>query len=300
VMLTETVTAFNAAYPTTIYSGSAVTVDGQWTTGTAMAEWIDAATPAGVPASFTFRDKYAASFTGGALKVFENSLIEFFTDNTNDSGDYVQICYDNNATGASAPKAGDLRIDIIGHTGTVVTYNGTGTGWAPVNISSSIAFAQKLTTSPLNSNNHWITEFQIEKQGVSLQMVNAIRIAVYDASNPSAGVQAFPPASQQDVPSGWSQGNVGSGSFLPAVRATAFTSVTVLPGWTWYFFVHSLGGVGSLTYQWCDVSGNVTGQTSMVMAATKNAPGVYQFYCNVTDSVGQRVKTTNVTLTVLG
>jgi hypothetical protein len=182
----------------------------------------------------------------------------------------------------------------------MVTYNGTGTDWAPVNISSSIAMAQTLNVSSLSSTPHWITEFQIEKQGVSLQMVNAIRIAVYDASNPSQGVLAFPPASQQDVPSGWSQVLVGTGSFLPAVRATAFTSVTVLPGWTWYFFVHGLGGVGSLTYQWCDASGNITGQTSMVMAATKNAPGVYQFYCNVTDSVGQRVKTTNITLTVLG
>jgi hypothetical protein len=300
LIFTEAAIAYNPTFPTTIYSGNAITIDGRWTSGTAMAEWIDAATPAGIPASFTFRDKYSVSFTGGALKVFENSLVEFFTDTTNDAGDYVQICYDNNATGAAAPKPGDLRIDIIGHSGTVVTYNGTGTGWAPVNISSSIVMAQTLSTSPLSSTAHWITEFQIEKQGVSLQMVNAIRIAVYDASNPSAGVMAFPPASQQDVPSGWSQVNVGTGSFLPAVRATAFSSVTVLPGWTWYFFVHGLGGVGSLTYQWVDTSGNITGQTSMVLAVTKNAPGVYQFYCNVTDSVGQRLKTTNITMTVLG
>lgn len=298
LMCTEMAVAYNPAYPTTIYSGTAVTVDGQWTPR-AMAEWVDAATPAGIPASFTFRDKYSVAFVGG-LKVYDNNLIEFFTDNTNDPDDYVQICWDNNATGAAAPKPGDLRIDIIGHSGTVVTYNGTGTGWAPVNISSSIAMAQTLSTSPLNSNPHWITEFQIEKQGVSLQMVNAIRIAVYDASNPSAGVLAFPPASERDVPSGWSQVLVGTGSFLPAVRATAFTSVTVLPGWTWYFFVHGTGGVKPLNYQWCDALGNITGQTSMVLAVTKNTPGVYQFYCNVTDSVGQRVKTTNITMTVLG
>jgi hypothetical protein len=297
LMCTEMAIAYNPAYPTTIYSGTAPTIDGTWTPRT-MAEWIDAATPAGIPASFTFRDKYSVAFVGGALKVYENSLIEFFTDNTNDAGDYVQICYDNNATGAAAPKPGDLRIDIIGHSGTVVTYNGTGTGWAPVNISSSIVVAQTLSASPLSSTPHWITEFQIEKQSVSLQMVNAIRIAVYDASNPSAGVKAFPPASQQDVPSGWSQVLVGTGTFLPAVQARAFTNVAVIPGWTWYFFVQGTGGVGALKYQWYDAAGPIAGQASMVLPVTKNAPGTYQFFCNVTDSVGQTVNSNNVTLTV--
>jgi hypothetical protein len=296
LMCTEMAIAYNTAYPTTIYSGNAPTIDGYWTPGT-MAEWIDAATPSGIPASFTFRDKYSVAFSGG-LKVYENSLVEFFSDNTNDSGDYVQICYDNNATGAAAPKPGDLRIDIVGHNGTVITYNGTGTGWAPVNISSSIKMAQTLNVSTLKNTAHWITEFQIEKQGVSLQMVNAIRIAVYDASNPSAGVIAFPPASQQDVPSGWSQVGVGTGTFLPAVQARAFTNVAVLPGWTWWFFVQGTGGVGALTYQWYDVSGPIAGQTSMLLPMAKNTPGTYSFFCRVTDSVGQVINSNNVTLTV--
>jgi hypothetical protein len=294
----ELAIGYDPAYPTTIYSGNAITVDGYWTPGP-MAEWIDAATPAGIPAGFTFRDKYSVAFSGG-LKVYDNNLIEFFTDNTNDAGDYVQVCWDNNATGAAAPKPGDLRIDIIGHNGTVVTYNGTGTGWTPVNITSSLKVAQTLNVSSLSSTPHWITEVQIEKQGVSLQMVNAIRIAVYDASNPSAGVKAFPPASQQDVPNGWSRVGVGTGSFLPPVRATAFTSVTVLPGWSWNFFVHSSGGIGARTYQWYDASGVIAGQTSMVLTVSKNTPGTYAFFCKVTDSVGQTANSQNVTLTVLG
>jgi hypothetical protein len=288
--------AFNSAYPTTIYGGNqAVTLDGKWTTKT---EWIDASTSPGIPASFTFRNKYTVAFSGG-LKVYEWYLIEFFGDNTNDTGDYIQICYDNNATSASAPKAGDLRIDYVGHSGNVSikTYNGTGTGWAVANL-SDVTVAQTLTTSTLYSSPHWITEVRVEKQVNSLQMVNAIRVAVYDASNPSAGVTAFPPASQQDVPSGWSQVGVGTGSFLPAVQARAFTNVAVLPGWTWYFFVQGTGGVGSLTYQWYDASGILTGQTQMLLPVTKNAPGTYTFYCNVTDSVGQTVNSNNVTMTV--
>jgi predicted secreted protein len=82
--------------------------------------------------------------------------------------------------------------------------------------------------------------------------------------------------------------------------ASAFTSVSVLPGWTWTFFVHSNGGVGAHTYQWYDTSGPLAGQTSMVLPVAKNAPGTYTFYCKVTDSEGTSANSNNVTLTVMG
>ena len=158
--------------------------------------------------------------------------------------------------------------------------------------------AQTLNTSRLNSNPHWITEFRIEKQANGLGMNNGIRIAVYDASNPSAGVIAYPPNSQQDVPNSYSLNSYTSSSNLLTLTATAFTSVTVYQGWTWWFFVQSQGGVEPITYQWYDASGPIAGQTSMVVPVTKNTPGVYSFYCRVSDSEGQAVNTNNVTMTV--
>jgi len=306
VMYTETVTASNPTYPTTIYyakwnSG----INGYWNNRT---EWSDAASPSGLPANLVFRNKWSVTFTGGVLKVYEWYLIEFFGDNTNDTDDYVQICYDSNATGSAAPKATqgnattpDLRIDFVGHAGnaSIKTYVGTGTGWALGTVNDTI-IAQTLNTSRLNSNPHWITEFRIEKQANGLGMNNGIRVAVYDASNASAGVIAYPPTSQQDVPNSYSLNSYSSSSNLPTLTATAFTSVTVLPGWTWWFFVHSLGGVGPITYQWYDGSTLLAAQTSMVLPVTKNTPGTYNLYCQVSDSEGQVVNTRNVTMTVLG
>jgi len=296
----ETVTASNPAYPTTIYSQKwASGINGYWDNRT---EWSDAAAPSGLPANLVFRNKWTVSFTGGVLKVYESYLVEFFSDNTDDPGDYVQICYDSNATSSSAPKATptpDLRWDYVGHNGTLVTYVGTGTGWTPATLNDTI-IAQTLNVSRLNSNPHWITEFRIEKQANALGMYNGIRIAVYDASNPSAGVIAYPPTSEQDVPNSYSLNSFSTSSPLPTLTATAFQSVTVLPGWTWWFFVHSRGGVRPITYQWYDASGPLAGQTSMVLPVTKNTPGAYSFFCRVTDSEGQVVNTGNITMTVIG
>jgi hypothetical protein len=299
-MYTETVTASNPAYPTTIYSAKWNSgINGYWDNRT---EWSDAASPSGLPANLVFRNKWSVTFTGGVLKVYEWYLIEFFGDNTNDSGDYVQICYDSNATGNAAPKGGatpDLRIDYVGHAGnsSIKTYVGTGTGWALGTVNDTL-MAQTLNTSRLNSNPHWITEFRIEKQANGLGMNNGIRIAVYDASNPSAGVIAYPPTSQQDVPNSYSLNSYTSSSNLPTLTATAFTDVKVYAGWTWWFFVQSQGGVEPVTYQWYDASGPLAGQTSMVVPVTKNTPGTYVFYCRVSDSEGQAVNTNNVTMTV--
>jgi hypothetical protein len=82
--------------------------------------------------------------------------------------------------------------------------------------------------------------------------------------------------------------------------ATAFTSVTVLPGWTWYFFVHSNGGTYPYTYQWYEAGTLMQGQTSMVLSVTKTTPGTYWFYCKVTDAQGMVVASNSVTMIVMG
>ena len=92
--------------------------------------------------------------------------------------------------------------------------------------------------------------------------------------------------------------SAGNAPALPA--ATAFSSVTVLRGWTWYFFVHSNGGAAPYTYQWYEGTTPVAGQTSMVLPVTKTTTGSYTFYCKVTDAQGMTVTSSSVTLTVIG
>jgi acetyl esterase/lipase len=84
------------------------------------------------------------------------------------------------------------------------------------------------------------------------------------------------------------------------LAASAFSSVTVLRGWTWWFFVHSSGGVAPYTYQWYENTSLLTGQTAMVLPVTKTATGTYTFYCKVTDAQGIAVNSNNVILTVIG
>ncbi len=83
------------------------------------------------------------------------------------------------------------------------------------------------------------------------------------------------------------------------LSASAFGSATVWPGWTWYFVVHGIGGVAPYTFQWYEGATLLQGQTAMVLAVTKNAPGAYTFYCKVTDSRGNVTNSNNVTLTVV-
>ncbi len=82
--------------------------------------------------------------------------------------------------------------------------------------------------------------------------------------------------------------------------ASAFTSVTVLPGWTWNFFAHSNGGVGPYSFQWYEGTALLQGQTSMVLTVTKTVPGTYTFYCKVIDAEGTTANSNAVTLTVIG
>jgi pimeloyl-ACP methyl ester carboxylesterase len=87
-------------------------------------------------------------------------------------------------------------------------------------------------------------------------------------------------------------------SQLVGLKATAFSDVTVLSGWTWWFFVHSKGGVEAVTYQWYEGTTLLQGQTSMVLPVTKSTPGTYTFYCRITDSEAATTNSNAVTLTV--
>ncbi len=181
----------------TYYLQNTVTLDGRWTSDT---EWTD-----GLPTSFgtgtaVFRSKwYLASFD--PLLVNQYIIVEILNDNTNDTGDYWQFCFDGDESGGSTPQSGDLRIDIIGHT-TLIAYQGNGTGWTQVSAPASFQWRNTINASPHSSTPHWICEIIIDKISFGIGADYWLRIAVYDASNAAAGVRAWPPTSR-DVPNDW-------------------------------------------------------------------------------------------------
>lgn len=198
-----------AGYSITVYGGTDSTIDGKWTTN---GEWDDAAT-AYITQSGLFRVKYYSTYP---TEVHDEFLVEFFTDNTNDPEDYIRICYDCAAGGGTAPQTDDIRIDYVGH-GTVITYKGTGTGWVAATL-TDITVAESLSVSKLNGTNpHWTAEFRIAKIANGPDINNAIRVAMYDASNPSAGVQSWPPAnlSSQDVPNDYGSDPADTSNPIP-------------------------------------------------------------------------------------
>jgi len=172
------------------------TFDGEWTSPD---EWTDGPLiQLSEDASFTYVMSYSDV-------MYSQFLIEFFSDDTDDAEDYWQICIDPSDGGGSAPQAGYGRIDIIGHTD-IVCYEGDGTGWTEIPVESDITWVDSISDSPWNSTPHWILELQFDKQANVMQFTqppNGLRIAVYDASNSEAGVQAWPPGSSADVPDEW-------------------------------------------------------------------------------------------------
>jgi len=89
-------------------------------------------------------------------------------------------------------------------------------------------------------------------------------------------------------------------SHMSTLDVTAFSSVTLLSGWKWNFFVHNLDGNAPYTYQWYEGLNPIQGQTWMVLPVTKSTPGTYSFYCRVTDRDGTTTTSNAVTLTIIG
>jgi dienelactone hydrolase len=84
-----------------------------------------------------------------------------------------------------------------------------------------------------------------------------------------------------------------------APAASAFGSVTVMAGQTWYFFAHSSSNLGTCTYQWYEGTTLLTGQTSMVLPIAKTAAGTYTYTCKIKDNEGTTANSNTVTLTVI-
>lgn len=198
--------AYMAGYQNTNFQALTTPVtDGRWTT---TAEWTDAAVPPNLPSppSFHWRQKWA--WPGNIIQHF---LVEFFTDNTNDTGDYLQLCYDRNANGGTAPQSDDIMIEYVGHRiSGVSVYRGNGTGWVKFTgwtWGTDLFISESLTSTPLNASPHWVIELWLDKSKTEFDISGSgyqpwIRVAVFDASNVEAGVRSWPPSSA-NVPDNW-------------------------------------------------------------------------------------------------
>ncbi len=85
----------------------------------------------------------------------------------------------------------------------------------------------------------------------------------------------------------------------PLLQATAFSNVTMITGWTWWFFAQTTGNVGTLKYQWYEGTTPLAGQTSVACPVSKSAAGKYEYYCQITDADGVTINTNTITLTVV-
>ena len=223
--------AGNPDYSLIEYSAVAqVVVDGEWTTDN---EWVDA------PITEMSDNTYFG------YNVIPNDwimqlIIEIFDDDTDDAGDYWQICIDDNNDGGSVPQADDFRIDIVGHTD-LVFYQGNGAGWEEITPDAGeITWTNAITGTPLESNPHWILELTVRKtvRVAPSTPPTGLRVAVYDASNPGAGVRAWAPDSDPDIPDEW--GVISEFSEDPYVPGNQVATPTFSPAPGTYSSVQSV------------------------------------------------------------
>ncbi|PVX25125.1 MAG: hypothetical protein CW716_08615 [Candidatus Bathyarchaeum sp.] len=173
-------------------------VDGMWTSPD---EWTDSPIT-DMTGNATGQFGYNIDFGTYGL----HWLVEIFTDNTTDEGDYWQICFDDQNTGGSAPDSGDFMIEIVGHT-TMTVYQGNGAGWTEVTPDAGeITWSNTIDASPLNATPHWILEVvESDKTsgsvGIPTQPPTGMRIAAYDANTSTLATWA--PDSSADVPDSW-------------------------------------------------------------------------------------------------
>jgi len=165
-------------------------------------------------------------------------IVEFFSDTTDDPGDFWQFCFDGGQIGGSEPLlAGHRKFEINGHTD-LVYYGGDGMGnWGERTLNpGDIEWANSLSASPTNSTPHWILEFQTDKNSGQPQMgpVWNFYLAAFDASNP--GVHAWPPT-DPDVPETWGIENYSTEP-IPEVLTfgvmVLLSSISVLVGYKYF------------------------------------------------------------------
>jgi hypothetical protein len=215
------------------YAGTAITLDGQWTS---TSEWADAWNEYQFPAA---NARFMYKMVAPDLTTYSMTWLVEFNDATNDAGDKWVICIDGNQDGGTAPQSDDVKMEITGHT-TLQVYVGNGTGWSPSNALNTVPkWSNNLTTSTYIAANHWVLEIYADKAGLGSWGANpppeGLYVGMYDASNPSQGSQGWVawPATSADIPNRW--GSIGTyGTEIPEglslAVAVALSSVAIVIG----------------------------------------------------------------------
>jgi hypothetical protein len=186
-----TVMAAEPGYERTSYLTQVVpTIDGMWTSPD---EWTDGEVT-WIGTDVAFRSTLDSGIT--------RWIVEFYSDTTDDPGDFWRFCIDYGQYGGSSPTG--WKFEITGHNN-IAWYVGMGTGsdWAVYTVNEGeMDWANSLSASPTNSTPHWILEFQIDKDSGIIQMHDVwnFLLQVNDASNPV--FLAWPPT-DPNVPDEW-------------------------------------------------------------------------------------------------
>jgi hypothetical protein len=182
------------------------TIDGEWTSED---EWTD-----GEETTIGDVVAFRSTWDMGDEYVMTRWIIEFFTDTSDDLADFWDFCIDGDQSGGSAPQVGDFRFRISGHT-EFVWYEGDGTVWIEKDLDETeIEWAMSLSESPTESTPHWILEFQIPKNGgtVQLEATWNLMLRVYDSTNALQGGPTWPEGSDMDAPDSWGIENFEMGA----------------------------------------------------------------------------------------
>jgi hypothetical protein len=220
--------AGNAAYSLIEYQCIALaTIDGVWTTAD---EWNDGP-------QITMSNNASFTYNFDVASYSMQWLVEFFTDSTNDTGDFWQICLDSDNSGGAAPQIGDFKIQVQGHT-TLIMYQGNGTGWTEISPhANELTWVNKVSASTWNSAPHWILELSDSSKVAGTlqtpQPPNGMRVAVYDATTEEFA--SWAPNSSTDVPNQWgvissySTAPIADPNITPTSAPTSTSSPTTTP-----------------------------------------------------------------------
>ncbi len=198
------VNAQEAGYSHICYQTSSTTlptIDGQWGS-----EWNSGLqTTFGTNTNFT-DEWYLASSSPSV--VYYYLLIETM-DNSNETGDFVQICFNGGMTADSAPSSTDFAINFTSNA-VCTWYRGNGVGWTQIATPSLSVFewSESFSPSPTNSAPHLILEIILLKTSTDLggsQIIGSefwMLLQTYDAHFAGSAVQSWPtvPPSSPDVP----------------------------------------------------------------------------------------------------
>lgn len=203
---TGTIKAAEPGYTRTDYNPSVTpTIDGKWTSSD---EWTLNGEVTPIGSDVSFNSVWIIVSSDPTIIVTDTFLVEFFSDNTNDTDDYWQLCIDGDQSGGTAPQTTDYRIDIVGHT-TLKLYQGTGSAWTEITPDpADIIWNNTLSDSPTNSTAHWILELTIYKAELGAGPYWNFRLAAYDKTTDK--LLAWPPT-PRDEPNRWGVQNYTSG-----------------------------------------------------------------------------------------